>query len=602
MHINDFLPMNKYEMRKYGWEAVDFVVVTGDAYVDHPSFGAAVIARVLVNAGFRVGIISQPDWRTDKDFRAFDAPRLGYLVTSGNIDSMVNHYTVAKKRRTDDAFSPGGQAGLRPDRALLVYVNKLKELYKKTPVIIGGVEASLRRLAHYDYWDDKVRRSILADSDADLLVYGMAEYQIIEIAQFLQAGIDIKYLHHLPGTCFLTDDPEEIEDVVILPDADTVASDKKKYAEAFARYEREQNPILGKPLAQKNGFRYVVQMPPALPLDRPSLDAVYALPYQRAPHPYYRDRGGVPAIKEVRHSIIGQRGCFGGCSFCALTFHQGRIVTSRSEASVVEEAVRITEDPTFKGYINDIGGPTANFRNAACDRQKYHGACQHRQCLFPEPCPELKVDHGELLSILRKVRNLKGVKKVFLRSGIRYDYLMMDQDPTFFEELVTHHVSGQLKVAPEHIDDGVLAKMGKPGRDVYDGFCQTFFDLTKQAGKEQYLVPYLMSSHPGSTLESAIALAEYLRDIDYQPQQVQDFYPTPGTASTTMYYTGLDPRTMEPVYVAKNPREKRTQRALLQYKNPKNYTIVLRALRDAGRDDLIGFGPQCLIRPPGKKR
>jgi uncharacterized radical SAM protein YgiQ len=355
-------------------------------------------------------------------------------------------------------------------------------------------------------------------------------------------------------------------------------------------------------LAQKNGFRYVVQMPPALPLDRPSLDAVYALPYQRAPHPYYRDRGGVPAIKEVRHSIIGQRGCFGGCSFCALTFHQGRIVTSRSEASVVEEAVRITEDPTFKGYINDIGGPTANFRNAACDRQKYHGACQHRQCLFPEPCPELKVDHGELLSILRKVRNLKGVKKVFLRSGIRYDYLMMDQDPTFFEELVTHHVSGQLKVAPEHIDDGVLAKMGKPGRDVYDGFCQTFFDLTKQAGKEQYLVPYLMSSHPGSTLESAIALAEYLRDIDYQPQQVQDFYPTPGTASTTMYYTGLDPRTMEPVYVAKNPREKRTQRALLQYKNPKNYTIVLRALRDAGRDDLIGFGPQCLIRPPGKKR
>ena len=598
---NKFLPICKQDMVDRGWEQVDFVLVTGDAYVDHHSFGTAIISRVLENAGFKVGIIAQPDWKTTEDFMKLGEPRLGFLVNSGNMDSMVNHYSVSKKHRDKDMYSPGAKMGLRPDRAVIVYCNKIREAYKDAKIIIGGIEASLRRFAHYDYWSDRVRKSMLIDSQADLLVYGMSEKQIVEVANALNDGFEPKYIRHVNGTCYIADSKDEIyDDYVEIPSFKDVSSSKEEYAKAFKIQYDEQDPYRGKVIIQRHGDKYLVQNKPEKPLNREELDAVYALPYAKDYHPIYKAMGGIPAIEEVKFGIVSSRGCFGSCSFCAITFHQGRAVQSRSHESILDEAKYITELDDFKGYIHDVGGPTANFRDAACKKQITKGACKNKQCLHPEPCKNLKVDHTDFLELLRKVRSLPKVKKVFVRSGIRYDYVMADKNDKFFKELVEHHVSGQLKVAPEHIAEEVLDHMQKPAGNTYDKFRDKFFRLSEKVGKKQYIIPYLMSSHPGSTLNSAIELAEYLRDTKYQPEQVQDFYPTPGTLSTTMFYTGIDPLTMKPVYVPKSKHEKAMQRALLQYRAPRNYELVHAALVEAGREDLIGFGPRCLIKPRGE--
>lgn len=592
-----FLPIDREDMDSRGWSQLDFIIISGDAYVDHPSFGTAVIARVLEDAGYKVGIIPQPDWRSIKDFKRLGKPRLAFLVTSGNIDSMVNHYTVSKRRRDKDYYSPGGKMGLRPDRATIVYCNMVKQAYKGIPIIIGGIEASLRRFAHYDYWNDKVRRSILFDSEADLLVFGMGERQILEIADNLNSGFDIKYMHHIPGTSYKVDTLDNIYGYIQIPSFEEVSEDKTAYARAFKVQYEEQDPIRGKVMIQKHNEQFIVQNPPAMSLSRVELDRIYNLSYARDYHPIYEKDGGIPAIEEVKYSIISSRGCFGSCSFCALTFHQGRTIQSRSHESILEEAKKITSDKDFKGYIHDVGGPTANFRQVACEKQLKEGTCKNKQCLFPNPCKNLNVDHDEYLQLLRKLRKVEGVKKVFVRSGLRYDYIVADKNDNFLKELCAHHVSGQLKVAPEHISSKVLDLMGKPRRDVYEKFVSKYYKLNEKLGKNQFLVPYLMSSHPGSDLHAAIEMAEYLRDIRYSPEQVQDFYPTPGTLSTCMYYTGLDPRNMKPVYVPKDRMEKSMQRALLQYRNPKNYNLVRDALLLAGREDLIGYGPKALIKP-----
>ncbi|WP_332833507.1 YgiQ family radical SAM protein [Clostridium perfringens] len=597
MSENKFLPICKDDMIERGWEQCDFVLVTADAYIDHHSFGTAIISRVLENAGYKVGIIAQPDWKSVDDFKKLGRPRLGFLVNGGNMDPMVNHYTVSKKLRKKDLYTPKGEMGKRPDRATIVYCNKIREAYKDVNIVIGGIEASLRRFAHYDYWDNKVRKSILVDSGADLLVYGMSEKQIVEVADFLNQGFDGKYIRHIPGTCYIADSLDEIyEEHIVLPSFKEVSSDKRTYAECFKIQYDEQDPVRGRTLVQEHNGKYVVINKPEMPLSMEELDRVYALPYQKTYHPIYEKDGGIAAIEEVKFSLVSSRGCSGNCSFCAITFHQGRIVTSRSEDSIVEEAEEITKYDDFKGYIHDIGGPTANFRKPACKKQLTLGACKHKRCMSPGICKNMEVDHREYLHLLRRVRKLPGIKKVFIRSGLRYDYIMADKDDTFFKELVEHHVSGQLKVAPEHVSPNVLKYMGKPAGKTYDEFRRKFFRITERLGKKQFIIPYLMSSHPGCKLEDAIMLAEYLRDINYQPEQVQDFYPTPGTLSTTMFYTGLDPLTMEEVYIPRSKEEKAMQRALLQFKNPKNYNIVYDALVKAGREDLIGNGPKCLIR------
>ena len=592
-----FLPVTKEEMLQRGWDRPDFVYVCGDAYVDHSSFGAAIICRVLEKHGYRVCFIAQPDWRSTEDFTRFGEPRLAFLVSAGNIDSMVNHYTVAKKPRSTDSYSSGGKAGMRPDRATIVYCNRIREAYKHSAIVIGGIEASLRRLSHYDYWDNKVRRSILLDSGADLLLYGMGEHQIVEMADALDSGIPIGELTFLKGSVYKTRDRERIGDCLWLPSFEEVSTDKDKYAESFMIQYKNTDFVTAKTLAEEYREGIVVQNPPSPPLGQDELDDVYALPYMRTYHPMYEKMGGVPAINEIKFSLSANRGCFGSCSFCAISFHQGRIVTSRSDESLIKEAEVMTGEKDFKGYIHDVGGPTANFMRPACDKQLKAGACVDRQCLFPEKCPNLVVDHKRYLKLLRKLRELPKVKKVFIRSGIRYDYLIYDKDETFFRDVCKHHISGQLRVAPEHVSDRVLEKMGKPGRDVYDRFVKKFEEINKKYGLDQYCVPYLMSSHPGSDLRAAVELAEYLRDIGHMPEQVQDFYPTPGTLSTCMYYTEKDPRTGKKVYVPKNPHEKAMQRALMQYRVPSNYDLVKEALIKAGREDLIGYSHHCLIRP-----
>lgn len=592
-----FLPVTKEEMLKRGWERPDFVYVCGDAYVDHSSFGAAIICRVLESHGYKVCMIAQPDWHSTDDFKRFGEPRLAFLVSAGNIDSMVNHYTVAKKRRSKDAYSPGGKAGLRPDRATIVYCNKIREAYKNAAIIIGGIEASLRRLSHYDYWDNKVRRSILLDSGADLLLYGMGEHQIIEMADALDSGLPVSELTFLRGTVYKTRDRERIGDCIWLPNYTETASDKNKYAESYMIQYGNTDFVTAKTLAEEYREGIVVQNPPSPPLTEEELDRVYSLPYMRTYHPMYESMGGIPAIEEIKFSLSANRGCFGSCNFCAITFHQGRIVTARSDKSLVEEAVLMTEEKDFKGYIHDVGGPTANFMQPACKKQLKAGACKDRQCLFPEKCPNLIVDHKRYLRVLRKLRNIPKVKKVFIRSGLRYDYLIYDKDESFFNELCKYHISGQLRIAPEHVSDRVLEKMGKPKKEVYDRFVKKFDEINRKCGLDQYCIPYLMSSHPGSDLKAAVELAEYLRDTGHMPEQVQDFYPTPGTMSTSMYYTEIDPRTGKKVYVPKNPHEKAMQRALMQYRVPANYDLVKEALIKVGREDLIGFTPHCLIRP-----
>jgi uncharacterized radical SAM protein YgiQ len=601
MMDNKYLPISKQDMIDRGWEQLDFIIVTGDAYVDHHSFGTAIISRVLENAGYKVGIIPQPNWKDAEDFKKLGVPRLGFLVNAGNMDSMVNHYTVSKKRREKDFYSPGAQMGLRPDRATIVYCNRIREAFKDITIIIGGIEASLRRFAHYDYWSDKVRKSMLIDSGADLLVYGMSERQIVEVADNLNNGLDIQYIRHIPGTCYVVDNIEEVYDYIEIPSYKDVCADKNKYSEAFKIQYEEQDPIRGNTIVQKHTNKYVVQNRPEMPLTREELDKAYSLPYQKNYHPIYEKLGGIPAIEEVKFSIVSSRGCFGSCAFCAITFHQGRIVQSRSEESIVEEAKEITTFEDFKGYIHDVGGPTANFRHPACKNQLKVGACKNKQCLHPSPCKNLDVDHMEYLRVLEKLREVPGVKKVFVRSGLRYDYIMADKNDTFLKELIKHHVSGQLKVAPEHVSHKVLKFMGKPAGKTYDKFMEKFYKITEKIGKKQYIIPYLMSSHPGSSLKEAIELAEYLRDIHYQPEQVQDFYPTPGTLSTTMFYTGFDPFTRQEVYIPKTKNEKAMQRALLQYRNPMKYDLIYSALVQSGREDLIGFGPKCLIKPRGKK-
>ena len=598
MQYEGYLPISKQDMIERGIDQLDFVYISGDAYVDHPSFGHAIITRVLEAHGYTVGIIAQPDWRDDSSISILGEPKLGFLVSAGNMDSMVNHYSVSKKRREMDSFTPGGVMGKRPDYAAVVYGNLIRHTYKTKPIILGGIEASLRRLAHYDYWSNKVKRSILLDSGADLISYGMGEKSIVEIADALRAGIDVKDITYIDGTVFKTKDKTLIGDALVLPDYDEVKEDKRQFAKSFYTQYCNTDPFTGKRLCEpySNGT-YVVQNPPAKPLTTEEMDDVYALPYMRSYHPSYEKDGGVPAISEVKFSLVSNRGCYGGCSFCALTFHQGRIIQTRSHESIIEEAKIIINDKDFKGYIHDVGGPTANFRAPACEKQLTKGACPNRQCLFPTPCPNLKVDHRDYIALLRKLRELPKVKKVFIRSGIRFDYLIYDKDQTFLKELCEHHVSGQLKVAPEHISDTVLSCLGKPRVEVYNRFVKAYQNMNRRLGKEQYLVPYLMSSHPGSTLKEAVELAEYLRDLGYMPEQVQDFYPTPSTISTCMYYTGLDPRTMEEVYVATNPHEKAMQRALIQYRNPKNYDLVYEALMKANRKDLIGFDKKCLIRP-----
>lgn len=595
--MNDFLPINRLDMHRMGWDTVDFVYVTGDAYVDHPSFGAAIITRVLQSKGYKVAVLSQPDWHSTADFVQFGKPRLGFFVTSGNIDSMVAHYTVARKKRSVDAYSPGGVTGKRPDRAVIVYTKMIKSLYPDSPVIIGGLEASLRRFAHYDYWDDAVRPSILVDSGADLLSYGMGENQTIEIARRLNDGESIHSIRDIRGTVYACNPAETPYTGVECPSFDNVRNSKKEYAKASRIEQDEQDHIRGRMIKQRNRSLMVVQNPPMPPLTTSELDWVYSLPYTRAYHPIYDSMGGVPGIAEVEFSITHNRGCFGACNFCSIAFHQGRYVTTRSKKSIIAEAKKLTNMPGFKGYIHDIGGPTANFRRPSCEIQEEHGLCKGKKCLAPQPCKNLRVDHSEYLDILRSVRELPDVKKVFIRSGIRYDYLLLDKDEHFFRELVEHHVSGQLKVAPEHCSAAVLDKMGKPHIEAYIEFSRRYFQYTDDVDKEQYLVPYLMSSHPGSTLKDAVELAQFLKKNHIRPEQVQDFYPTPGTISTTMYYTGLDPYTMEEVYCAVNPHDKALQRALLQYFNPKNYDLVEEALRRANRRDLIGTGDKCLIKP-----
>ena len=596
----DFLPVSREDMRERGWYYYDFLLVTGDAYVDHPSFGTAVISRVLEKKGFRVAILSQPDYHSIRDFEQMGRPRLGVLINAGNIDSMVAHYSVARRRREKDAYTPGGQPGRRPDRAVIVYSGLARRAFPDLPVIIGGIEASLRRFAHYDYWDDKVRRSVLVDSGADLLIYGMGEKPVVEIARRLKKGESVRSICDVRGTCVMASDPDEcaFPGALTLPSFAQVQGDKKAYARAAFIEQNEQDFVRGRALIQEHDGRWLIQNPPVHPLEGPELDAVFDLPYARYYHPDYEAQGGVAAIEEVQFSIIHNRGCFGSCNFCALALHQGRYVTSRSHESVLREAQAMLENPDFKGYIHDVGGPTANFRRPACKKQRECGACADRQCLFPTPCPATDADHSDYLALLRKLRALPGVKKVFIRSGIRFDYMMRDKKEDFFRELVGYHVGGQLKVAPEHIAPNVLHYMGKPFADVYDRFCERFYKITAEWGKEQYLVPYLMSSHPGSRLEDAIELAVYLKRHRMSPEQVQDFYPTPGTLSTAMYYTGLDPRTLKPVFVARTPEEKAMQRALLQCRNPKNRGLVLKALTLAGREDLIGSGPDCLIPGP----
>lgn len=595
----DFLPVTLEEMKKRGWEQPDFIYVCGDAYVDHPSFGAAIITRMLESKGYKVCVLPQPDWKTADDFKKFGKPRLAFLVSGGNIDSMVNHYSVAKKKRDKDLYSPGGEGGHRPDRATIVYCQKIREAYgNSVNILIGGIEASLRRLSHYDYWDNKVRRSILLDSQADMLMYGMGEHQIIELAEALDSGIEARDITFVRGTVYKTKTLENIyEDYIELPHFKDSSKDKIKYAEGFLKQYENTDSITAKILVEPYNDCYVVQNKPSFPLTQSEFDYSYGLPYMRNYHPMYEEKGGIPAIEEVKFSIISNRGCFGSCNFCALAFHQGRVIQARSHQSIIREAEQITWEPDFKGYIHDVGGPTANFRQPACDKQLKYGACKDRQCLFPTGCKNLKVDHTDYVKLLRKLREIPRVKKVFVRSGIRYDYLIYDNDDTFFNELCQYHVSGQLKVAPEHVVPRVLEKMGKPSRQVYDKFTKKFYDINKNIGKEQYLVPYLMSSHPGSDLKAAVELAEYLRDLGYMPEQVQDFYPTPGTLSTCMFYTELDPRTMTKVYVPKTPHEKAMQRALIQYRLPRNYELVSEALHKAGRTDLIGFEKHCLIRP-----
>lgn len=590
-----FLPATRAEMESLHWEKPDFVFVTGDAYVDHPSFGCAILTRVLEAEGYRVAVLSQPDWHSAKDFTRFGRPRYAFLVSAGVIDSMVNHYTVAKKPRGEDVYSPGGKRGRRPDRATIAYCNRIREAYGDALILIGGVEASLRRFAHYDYWDDKVRRSLLVDSGADLLLYGMGEESLVEAARCIASGTLLHTLPSLRGACWISD--EKPDGYAEVPSFEEVSRSKEAYARAFYLQYAEQDAVRGRPLLQAHAGRFVCQNPPAPPLSRQALDRVYALPFTRQWHPMYDAEGGVPALEEVKFSIAATRGCFGACSFCALTFHQGRVVCSRSPDSIVREAEQVAALPDFKGYIHDIGGPTANFRRPACEKQRKSGACAHRQCLYPAPCKQLKPDHDEFLKVLRRVRELPGVKKVFVRSGLRYDYILLDKDSPFLRELCAHHVSGRLKVAPEHVSGGVLALMGKPPRDVYDRFVQKFDAINENLGLKQYVQPYLMSSHPGSDMLAAVDLAEYLRDTRQQPEQVQDFYPTPGTLSTCMFYTGLDPRTMRPVYVPVSPHEKAMQRALMQYRRPQNRALVREALRLAGRDDLIGFGQKCLVPP-----
>jgi len=593
-----FLPISKEDMEKRGIEQLDFVYISGDAYVDHPSFGHAVITRVLEANGYQVGIIAQPDWKDEKSITVLGKPRLGFLVSSGNMDSMVNHYYVSKKHRQTDAYTPGGKPFKRPDHATVVYSNLIRRVYKDVPIIIGGIEASLRRMAHYDYWSDSFKRSILLDSQADLISYGMGEKSIVEIADALNSGIAVKDICFIAGTVYKTKDISGIYDAVLLPSYEEMKKDPAKYADSFDIQYKNTDPFTGKTLIESypNG-QFVVQTPPQPPLTTEEMDAVYALPYMRTYHPSYEKEGGVPAISEIKFSLISNRGCFGGCSFCALTFHQGRTIQVRSHESIIEEAKLIMQDKDFKGYIHDVGGPTANFRHPSCEKQLTTGVCKNKQCLFPRPCKNLKVDHGDYLALLRKLRSLPGIKKVFVRSGIRFDYLLADKDDAFFKELVEHHISGQLKVAPEHISDAVLTKMGKPQNAVYEDFVKKYRQINEKLGKKQFLVPYLMSSHPGSTLKEAVELAEYLRDLGYMPEQVQDFYPTPSTVSTVMYYTGIDPRDKSRVYVCKNPHEKAMQRALIQYRNPNNYELVLEALKLAGREDLIGYDKKCLIRP-----
>ena len=594
----NFLPITREEMKERGWDQVDFVYVSGDAYVDHPSFGHAIITRLLESRGYRVGIIAQPDWRKPESVQVFGEPRLGFLVSAGNMDSMVNHYSVSKKRRKTDAYTPGGEMGKRPDYACVVYGNLIRQTYKKTPIILGGIEASLRRMAHYDYWSDKLKRSVLLDSGADVISYGMGEHSIVELAEALDAGIPVEDITYIAGTVVKAKSLDSIYDAEILPSFEDLKADKMNYARSFYTQYLNTDAFNGKRLVEPySDHLYVVQNPPAAPLTQMEMDDVYSLPYQRTYHPSYEAKGGVPAIKEIKFSLISNRGCFGGCSFCALTFHQGRIVQVRSHESLIEEAKEITKDKDFKGYIHDVGGPTANFRHPSCKKQMEHGVCKTRQCLFPSPCKNLDADHRDYVSLLRKLRDIPKVKKVFIRSGIRFDYLLADKKQEFLRELCEYHVSGQLKVAPEHVAGPVLSLMGKPEHKVYEEFTRQFYKMNEKIGKEQYLVPYLMSSHPGSTLKEAVELAEYCRDLGYMPEQVQDFYPTPSTLSTCMYYTGVDPRTMQKVYVPKSPHEKAMQRALIQYRNPELYDLVIEALHKAGRSDLIGFGPKCLVRP-----
>lgn len=593
-----FLPICKEDMEKRGWTQLDFVYVSGDAYVDHPSFGPAIITRILESYGYKVGIIAQPDWKDKNSVTILGEPRLGFLVSAGNMDSMVNHYSVSKKRRRTDAYTPGGVAGHRPDYAAVVYGNLIRQTYKHTPIILGGIEASLRRMAHYDYWSNKLKRSILLDSGADIISYGMGERSIIAIAEALDAGLDVKDITYIDGTVCKVKDLDSVYDYIRLPSYEDLKTDKLEYARSFYTQYCNTDPFSGKRLVEPyNDHLYVVQNPPSKPLTMEEMDQVYSYPYMRTWHPSYDAAGGVPAIQEVKFSLISNRGCFGGCSFCALTFHQGRIIQTRSHESLVEEAKMMTQDKDFKGYIHDVGGPTANFRAPSCQKQLTKGVCPNKQCLFPKPCKNLRADHRDYIKLLRELRRIDGVKKVFIRSGIRFDYVLADPDDTFLRELCEYHVSGQLKVAPEHVSDPVLQKMGKPEYSVYQKFVEKYNQMNKKLRKDQYLVPYLMSSHPGSTLKEAVNLAEHLRDFGYMPEQVQDFYPTPSTLSTCMYYTGVDPRNMQPVYVPKNPHEKAMQRALIQYRDPKNYDLVMEALKKTGRMDLVGYDKRCLIRP-----
>ncbi len=590
-----FLPISREDMKKNHISQLDFIIITGDAYIDHPSFGTAIIGRLLESEGFSVGIIAQPSWDSCEDFKKLGEPKYGFLINSGNIDSMVNHYTVAKKKRHDDLYSPGGKGGYRPNRAVIVYSNRAREAYKNTPIIIGGIEASLRRFAHYDYWDDKIRKSIILDSKADLLIYGMGEKPIVEIANLLRYGKPINHITSVRGTSYVSNKLDKLKDYILLPSFDEIISDKKAYANSYFLSSREQDSVWGKPLVEPYGDRFVVQNPPQKPLSTKEMDRVYNLPYTRTYHPIYEEAGGIPALKEVKFSITSHRGCYGSCSFCALTYHQGRVIQNRSQDSIVSEAKLLTEDKDFKGYIHDIGGPTANFRQRACKKQIEHGVCKDRQCMFPTPCKNLIVDHTEYLSLLKKVRTLPKVKKVFIRSGIRYDYLIYDKNPKFFNELCEHHISGQLKVAPEHISDKVLCEMGKPSKEVYERFITKYHAINKKLGKKQFVVPYLMSSHPGSDLNAAIELGQYIKSMGHMPEQVQDFYPTPGSLSTTIYYTGINPFTNKKVYVTKSQKEKNMQRALLQFGNPENHNLVKSALISCHREDLIGNGKNCLI-------